>query len=277
MKWLIIALSLLIPRALGGDNICHLLPANNLHIPTNTFTGISASEFNEILKEFMAVNEPLAEKKGYKLVIDNKWNDDTVNASTNRSGKKWIINAYGGLARYEGMDPDTYMMVLCHELYHHLGGYPKKGWASNEGASDYGATLKGFRYLLKNGYKAHTRITDAPVIVKEKCSILHKSKIEINTCIQISLIGEKLANVLNSLSNNSKIISFSTPDQEEVLNTFNGHPNAQSRLDTYFSGAVCNKSIEEEFDDASPCPGACAEECGDSIGFRPRSWYKPKI
>lgn len=273
MKWLIIALSLLIPRALGGDNICHLLPANNLHIPTNTFTGISASEFNEILKEFMAVNEPLAEKKGYKLVIDNKWNDDTVNASTNRSGKKWIINAYGGLARYEGMDPDTYMMVLCHEIGHQLGGFPSKGWASNEGQSDYYATMKCFRRMSYS----RKRTLDAPKIVKDNCSLLHKSQEEINICINGSMIGYNLADILNRLSDGKKVLSFSTPDKKEVTTTDNSHPEAQCRLDTYFAGAMCNASYLEDFDATSPIIGACSEEKGDTLGIRPHCWYKPKI
>jgi len=71
-------------------------------------------------------------------------------------------------------------------------------------------------------------------------------------------------------------ISFSTPDQAEVTKTFNGHPEAQCRLDTYFAGAICNMPHDEDFSSSDPIKGACAEERGDKIGVRPHCWYKPQ-
>ncbi len=268
--------SLILTLFLSSDvtpaNLCNIVARNNLEIPFTLDSGITENEFNAVLDEFMKVNGPLAEQKGYKLVIKNLWKDKTVNASTTRSGSKWIINAYGGLARYEGMDPDTYMMVLCHELGHQLGGFPAKSWASNEGQSDYYATMKCFRRMSYSRKPSF----DVPKIVKERCSVQHKSQDEITICENGSMIGAKLANILNSLSDSTKDIDFSTPDKKEVTSTDNSHPEAQCRLDTYFAGAVCGISYLEEFSKDNPVPGSCAEEKGDKFGVRPRCWYKPK-
>lgn len=273
-------------------NICHIVEENNEQIPIEIQTGITENEFKSVISEFIKVNKSLVKEKGYELVIQNKWDDSTVNASTYVNGKKWIINAYGGLARYEGMTSDAYTMVLCHELGHHLGGFPSIGWASNEGQSDYYATSKCFPRMSASKKK----VSNVPGIVTQQCSLLHKSQDEIDMCEKSSMVGFELASVLNSLArlftpmnctlnpikpfscpqNFLTDISFSTPDQSEVSKTFNGHPEAQCRLDTYFAGAICNMPHNEDFSSSDPVAGACSEERGDKIGIRPRCWYKPQ-
>lgn len=290
----IFAIAMIAGDTLCPNHKCAIIQDNDVQIPVENNTGITKLEFDEILEEFLKVNKPLAKKEGFELVIENKWTDSTVNASTYVSGKKWIINAYGGLARYEGMSADAYTMVLCHELGHHLGGFPKIGrrsWASNEGQSDYYAAAKCFPRMAASKKKAF----NVPKIVTETCSYLHKSRQEIEMCEKTSMTGYELASVLNSLSrefipvnctldplqpfscppNLLTDINFSTPDKNEVSKTYDGHPAAQCRLDTYFAGAVCNMPHNEDFSRENPIIGACAEERGDKIGIRPHCWYKP--
>ena len=284
MKWLFILVVMMTAghQISVKDNTCQIIQENSEQIPVNADTGITEAEFNSILSEFIKVNNPLVKEQGFELVIENKWKDSTVNASTYTKGKKWIINAYGGLARYEGMTADAYTMVLCHELGHHMGGFPKIGtsWASNEGQSDYYATAKCFPRMSYSRKKAF----NVPEIVTEGCSLLHKSQKEIQLCEKSSLIGFELASVLDSLSRRAnKIsrleggISFSTPDKTEVEKTYSGHPKAQCRLDTYFAGAMCNMPHTEDFADDNAITGACAEEKGDKIAVRPHCWYKPSL
>ena len=74
---------------------------------------------------------------------------NTVNANASQRGRTWIVNMYGGLARRPEITPDGFAMVLCHELGHHMGGFPfVSGWAANEGQSDLFATLSCGRILL---------------------------------------------------------------------------------------------------------------------------------
>lgn len=292
LKWVFVLAMLTI----AGDVVCFktackIINENTEEIPTTVHTGITEKQFNSVISEFLKVNKPLVEDRGYDLVIKNKWSDSVVNANTYVSGKKWIINAYGGLARFEGMTTDAYTMILCHELGHHLGGFPKAGWATNEGQADYYATAKCFPRMEASKKEA----LNVPEIVTKQCSLLHKSQNEINLCKKSSMVGFELATVLNNLArlfvpmncslnilspvycpkNFLTDISFSTPDKTEVLQTYNGHPDAQCRLDTYFAGAVCNMPFDEDFADDNPVTGACAEEKGDKIGIRPHCWYKP--
>jgi hypothetical protein len=294
LKWLFIAaIAMIVGNGICLKNICKIIDDNEERIPIEISTGLTEREFNSVISEFLTVNKPLAKAQGFELVIQNRWLDATVNANTIVKDKKWIINAYGGLARYDGMTADAYTMVLCHELGHHLGGFPKIGWASNEGQSDYYAASKCFPRMAASKKKA----INVPNIVTKQCSLLHKSKQEIRLCEKTSMVGLQLANILNSLSRlfaplncvldplkpvycpqNLLIdISFSTPDKVEVLKTYNGHPEAQCRLDTYFAGAICNMPHNEDFSNSNAITGACAEERGDKIGVRPRCWYKPEL
>lgn len=293
LKWFVMffAIAMIAGDTICPKHICHIVQENDEQIPIQVETGISEKQFKSVIEEFIKVNKPLVEEKGFELVIENKWDNPVVNANTYVKGKKWIINAYGGLARFEGMTSDAYTMVLCHELGHHLGGFPKRGWASNEGQSDYYATSKCFPRMSASKKKA----VNVPEIVTQQCSLLHKSQNEIRLCEKSSMVGFELASVLNDLSrmltsmdcvlnplkpvycpqNYLTDISFSTPDKTEVSETYNGHPEAQCRLDTYVAGAVCNMSHDEDFADDNPVTGACAEERGDKIGVRPHCWYKP--
>lgn len=274
-KALVLALILtgfIIQDAQKEKHLCNIIASNNLEISQEENQGISEKEFNQVLSEFEKVMGPVVGDEGYKLQINRKWSDDTVNANTTVSGNKWVINAFGGLARYKGMDSDAFMMVMCHELGHHLGGFPAQGWASNEGQSDYYATTKCYRRMSYS----KIRPLQVPKMVTEKCSIMHKSQEEIEICEKGAMVGRTLASILNDLSGSSKPVDFNTPDKSEVSKINNAHPKAQCRLDTYFAGAVCGASYLEDFSPDNPLPGSCAEEKGDKIGFRPRCWYKPQ-
>lgn len=259
-----------------SKELCHLLDNVEEKIPVESDTGIDEKTFNRVLDTFAAVYNPIVKEQGYSLVIAKKWKDETINASTTVRGKDWIINAYGGLARYPSMNAETYMMVMCHEMGHHLGGFPAQGWASNEGQSDYYATMKCYRRLVDAGYNEGLYDANVPKSVEEACSKQHKSWDDITVCKKGSSIGYTLANILNSLSGASSKVDFDTPDKSKVKSTNNAHPKAQCRLDTYYAGAVCGIHYSEEFSSSSPVNGACAEEKKDNFGIRPNCWYKPQ-
>jgi hypothetical protein len=257
-------------------NHCTLIDHVDRRIPIYSKTGMDEATFNLVLDHFSKVYTPIVKDSGYILKINRLWSDDTINANTTISGKYWVINAFGGLARHEMMDAETYLAVMLHEIGHHLGGYPKKSWATNEGGADYYATLKGMRIMIEQGAISNIYDAQVPLSVAKMCALQHKSSQEIAICRKSSFIGYKLAKVLNNLANSSTPVNFDTPDKKEVMETYNGHPKAQCRLDTYVAGSVCGKSHKDQLNDDTPCQGACAEECNDIIGVRSHCWYKPK-
>src|SRR6478609_3194601 len=110
--------------------------------------GISQDEFNAVIDEAEAYYKPIVSGFGGSLKVNRLWSDSTVNASATQSGSSWQVNMYGGLARRPEVTRDGFALVLCHEIGHHLGGYPySSAWAANEGESDYFATLACGRQL----------------------------------------------------------------------------------------------------------------------------------
>ncbi len=270
---------------------CNFIPKNNLNIPVGMELagGINEASFNKVIDGISAFYAPIIKAKGGELKVNRLWTDGTVNASAQRQGKNWVVNMYGGLARHSVTTEDGFALVLCHELGHHLGGFPKSGsflnnWASNEGQSDYFATMKCFRRVYEKADNASAISSlSIPQTMKTQCADHFKSALEINLCLREAMAGQVLANLLWSLSNGQKAItaakpmpSVDTPNTNVVSSTYNAHPEAQCRLDTYFAGSICPVSFTEDFGDKDPVSGACATEKKDKFGFRPLCWYKPK-
>jgi hypothetical protein len=88
------------------------------------------------------------------------------------------------------------------------------------------------------------------------------------------MAGKSLAQLFGSLSGNANM-AFSTPDPAIVKKTFNAHPKAQCRMDTYLSGSLCDKAFSEDVSDKNPIDGTCIKKDGYAVGTRPLCWYKP--
>jgi len=271
---------------------CNFLPENNLNIPVGMELsgGIDEATFNKVIDNISSFYAPIIQAKGGTLKVNRLWSDGTVNASATRQGNTWVLNMYGGLARHSITTEDGFAMVMCHEMGHHLGGFPTSGgilggnaWASNEGQADYFATMKCFRRVYADADNASViSAMNVPETMKSKCSESFKSTNEINVCLRESMAGQVLANLLWSLSNGQTSLaakpqpSVDTPNTSVVSKTDNNHPEAQCRLDTYFNGSICPVSYTEEFGKKDAITGACATEKGDKFGYRPLCWYKPK-
>jgi hypothetical protein len=271
--------------------LCDFAPKNDLRIPEGLKTsgGIEKAEFERAIDKVEALYAPIVADKGAVLKMNRLWSSAEVNASATRKGKTWIVNAYGGLARFKWMTYDGEVMVLCHEMGHHLGGIPTYpgvlggSWASNEGQSDYFATMKCFRRIIENDdNEAILSSMNIPSDVSKACQMSYASAKDIAICMRSSMTGKVLARVLYELGRSGSRTSepenppeFDTPSATEVSATNNAHPLSQCRLDTYFAGAVCSVSPLIEFSRTEARTGACNQELGDAFGFRPRCWYKP--
>ncbi len=254
-------------------------PENNLRISQwdKGTNGMTQERFLAIIKSVSDIYAPIVASKGAKLSMNNRWDDDTVNASAQEIGKTWVVNMYGGLARHELTTDDGFALVVCHELGHHLGGAPRKGmsWAANEGQADYFGSMKCLRRVLEKtdnvGIVSKMNI-DAEVT--KQCELIYKSENEIALCQRVSMAGKSLGSLLGSLGGNSNV-QFTTPDTSIVSRTNDAHPAAQCRLDTYFQAILCDKSYDQENDRNDPKIGTCIARDGYKVGMRPLCWYKP--
>lgn len=266
------------------------LPDNKLYEEDNIhgFTNVSKEDFYEVLNKLEAYYRPIVNKHGAFLDIYKSWESSTVNAYAQRDDDKWIIKMFGGMARRPEITKDAFLMIGCHEIGHHLGGFPfVSDWASNEGQSDYFA----FHSCAKNMWKEEKEINYefskiAQPIAIERCDKHYTSKDERRLCYRASVAGESLANLLSYLAKTENP-SFETPSEVEVDKTIYYHPHPQCRLDTFLAASLCQTNFN-----VNNIPGetgswkdaeieAIQESCSqliasDKYSARPRCWFKQK-
>lgn len=260
------------------------LPPNNLKIPVSqNKDGLSESQYHKVIDKVERVYRKVAEDYGGELKIDRKWESPTVNAGTFRDegGKHWHVNLYGGLPRHPTMTEDGFALVICHELGHHIGGFPKKiinrrtHWSSAEGQADYWATLKCLRRLFENDdNETLLQGVKIPQTLTKYCELSFGTRGHRDLCKRIGLAGVAVANLNASATNSTP--SLDTPSQEVVSATYEKHPKPQCRLDTYFQGTICDDIWENWVSQTEEMKGTCHSGHGHTIGLRPSCWFKEK-
>ncbi len=268
--------------ACSEDGSSGFLPENDFNIPVGAKRrgGLSEAQFNAVIDKVEAIYAPIVDEMGGELKIARKWEDGTVNANATRIFG-WNVNMYGGLARHETITEDGFALVLCHEIGHHLGGAPKVGfflnrWASNEGQADYFATLKCLRKTFLNDDNVKiVRKMKAPKTLIEACTKQWRTLDESALCVRNGMAGASVSNLFAALRNKPEG-KFETPDTTVVSRTNDAHPDFQCRLDTYFQGALCEVSMNEEVSQKDEVQGTCHRSLGHEIGVRPLCWFKPK-
>jgi hypothetical protein len=255
------------------------LPENDLRIEVGSRNdrGINQVEFNSVLDTVEKIYAPIVAERGATLVISRKWEDATVNAYAQQQGKKWMVSMFGGLARHEAITQDGFALVACHEIAHHLGGAPKmQGWATIEGQSDYAGNLKCLRQVFANdSSKSFTRPPADDPIAVAACDNAFPAQQDKTICVRGVMAGKSVSALFKQLSNGPKDAQLDTPDPAVVTTMQTSHPKTQCRLDTYFQASQCVRTVSENLSDTDLFAGTCNLKTGQSLGLRPRCWYKP--
>jgi hypothetical protein len=277
------------PRIAIGQQT--FMPPNNLHLQPNLAPTMSQAEFNQVIDKVEEYYKHLIKEVfDAELHFNRKWSDNTVNASAYQFGKSWYVNMYGGLARR--VTKEGLLAVACHELGHHLGGYPfysRSGWgAAVEGQSDYFAAQSCMKNILLGERKENKKAAEViPEYPKAQCDASFETEERRNLCYRIMLGVKSTADLLAF----GRVVKYESKDESKVFSTDERHPKAQCRLDTFVAAAVCTRHFNE-----TVIPGkhlgkeknseeaeklAALESChalnGDLVGLRPRCWFAPKI
>jgi hypothetical protein len=265
------------------DGLEGFLPKNNFHIGVNDkeAAGLTEAQFNAVIDQVSGVYSPLVSEYGGKLEVVRKWTDGTVNAYAEREGDTWKVSMFGGLARHKTITPEGFALVVCHEIGHHIGGVPRYAgddWAANEGQADYFATLKCLRRVWQSENNAAAiKKMKVPKFLADSCTKQWAKKPDRDLCVRGGMAGNSVAQLFAALSWTVKPIKFDTPDPKQVTVTNDEHPATQCRLDTYFQGALCEKSFNEEIGQTDEVAGVCHASTGATIGLRPRCWFKSTV
>lgn len=293
-KSVILLLLITIPSvfACSEDGKDGFVPENDLYIGVSEKVNSNLDEttFNKVIDNVLTVYQPIVRQLGGELKVIRKWNDGTVNAYAQRKGKSWMVSMFGGLARHATITKDGFALVVCHEIGHHIGGAPKKGgsggggwggaggltWASNEGQSDYFATLKCLRKVFRNDNNATILASmNVPDVVSTTCANQFHNKADALICQRAAMAGQSTANLFAALRKLPKAPDFKTPSSKVVGKTDHNHPKAQCRIDTYYQGAICAMDDNTDVSQTDANIGVCSRKNGDKIGVRPLCWYKP--
>jgi hypothetical protein len=283
MKWILPVLFLFSFAAFPCDGGMNFKNKAKAFIPVSSplANDMTEQEFRGLIKNFENFFSPIIERDyNSELIVFASWGSNTVNAYAEKAPKKTMITIYGGLARHKAITADGFTAVLCHELGHHFGGYPKKStnrWSSAEGQADYYATMKCLRRLWLSADNASAlRDKQVPEIVKKECAQTYAKEKEQLLCQRMSLAGRSVALMIQDLDHDSIEPKFETPETNVVRAMNYMHPFAQCRLDTYFQGAICPVPESQEFHDDEETEGACHPKRGDNRGNRPRCWFLPR-
>lgn len=304
MKKLLLVLTAVLSFAALSSDHDHLscIPENNLNIPvqnkivrenalwipSNLKSGavVTEAQFNKAIDDIEKIYAPIFQNEyNAKLVMVRKWDDGTVNAYANRSGKNWNVHMFGGLARHPAVTLDGFRAVVCHEVGHHIAGAPKikrwgmTMWASNEGQSDFFATNKCLKKYFEvdsdetiRRYEEFKETDPDSLIAKKECDRSNSSLLEAASCLRGAMAGQSLAELFRVLRKLPEPLKFGSPDPGVVSKTDHKHPAPQCRLDTYFQGAVCDadKDLLPSQSDASVA--YCNRKDGYTSGVRPLCW-----
>ena len=259
------------------------VPENKMYISVGDKEagGLSESQFNAVIDEVSKYYAPIVKSYGGNLEVVRNWTDGTVNAYAEQEGTTWKVSMFGGLARHKTITMDGFRLVICHEIGHHIGGVPRYAgddWASNEGQADYFATTKCLRRVWQGqDNAAAVRGMEVPKALTDACSKQWKSSSDRDICIRGGMAGDSVARLFAALSWQPKPAKFDTPDPKQVSTTNDAHPATQCRLDTYFQGALCEKSYLDEIGQQDEVSGVCHGSLGMKTGLRPRCWFKPSV
>lgn len=259
------------------------LPANSMKFPVNyKFAGLTREQYDQAIDKVLKVYGPIVKKWDAELIMDRKWEDETVNAGTFRDedGKHWHINLYGGFARHPLITQDGYALVICHELGHHIGGAPKKIfsqgviWSSAEGQADYFATLKCLRKVFaKDDNIEIVRNLDIPDTIRTECKKSFSKEAEAALCLRTSMAGLSVARV-NADGRQVPPPELDLTDPNTVSTTNSAHPEPQCRLNTYYQGSICPLPSTWSVSQTDEVKATCHQKNGFDRGLRPSCWYK---
>jgi hypothetical protein len=150
----------------------------------------------------------------------------------------------------------------------------QSNWASVEGQSDYFANLKCMRHMfLEDDNEAILKTQNIPTTARTLCEEKFSNRIDQLVCMRSALASLKAGELFSSLSQSSPP-TLDRKDPNVVNTTYESHPGAQCRVDTYFAAALCPVDEEVEIGQRDPSLGVCNRSQNQEFGARPLCWYK---
>ncbi len=263
--------------------------------PSNT----DEAGLQKMVTQLQEAYAPIVKTHGGRLNIKGSWRDEKLNAAASQLFGSWNVVISGGLVRRPELTTDGAMLILCHEMGHHLGGFAFGGgspiggnWASNEGQSDYFATQSCARKIWAPELERNEQSYQSSSLeIRSQCAKVWEDQASQNLCARVLQASESVALTMAALRKDPTAPTFSTPDLSVVEQTYSGHPATQCRLDTSLQGALCTAAFDENFIPGKKAKGgrsseaaelesanfSCTKTSNYNIGLRPACWFKARF
>ncbi len=234
---------------------------------------ISHSNFDEVISVVENIYLHEFNNQNAMLLIDGNWESDITNAFASRPRQYvWQVDLHGALGRESLMSSDTFALVLCHEIGHHIGGIPKDSlseWASAEGQADYFAAARCMKKVLDSDAARYWSTDPVTDDVKKLCANTYPQPENQRICERTITAGKTFTEILAPFMDKT-VPSINSPDplQVEYTNT-DTYPSLQCRLDTIIAGSLCNNDIAILPDSFDHNIGYCST----GVGMRPACWF----
>jgi hypothetical protein len=249
------------------------MPPNDVPDDNPGLSNINEKQFHDLIQSVNDTYQPIFKGIGVNFWFERKWDSKDSNMYVyqfdSQYAKNWKIEVHGGLARKVQITKEGFTMALCHEIGHLLGGYPIKDYlkSSTEGQADYYAAHVCARKIFGKTIKKRKLINQLR-IESDLCEKYFDEKYDKDVCM-LTLMGAK------SLSDFLAVVyrpwiketDPTTPEQNDVKKTFQGHPTPQCRLDTMIAGILCDKPWDDKIIPLDKKAKTCSN--------RPKCWYAP--
>ncbi len=244
---------------------------------------LTEADFNSVVARIKDHFTPIFLAKGKTLNVNSSWTVPLNNALATEDFRGSNVFFFGLFTKNKYMTKDAFLFVGCHEIGHHLGGFPKNtgsmAWATIEGQSDYFAAAKCYREILKNDPEnANAETLILPESVKEKCKAQYADEEGYRICLRSARTAEDVGKILDYISTSTERPEtfLLEPVPAAVVKTVSSHPKAICRTHTIMEASLCHVASDIDISETDETVGICHPKNGDTLGNRPLCWFKPK-
>lgn len=250
---------------------------------------ISEDDFFALLFDLQEIYEPVFDSLGLDFAIVGDWGEESMLAYSQTDSLNpnlRLVNISGAVARHPEMSFDSFALAVCHEIGHHLGGYPYNREGNTiEGQADYFASSKCFFELFGAFDNSYIEEYYIPETVELECRFTHINEKDQYTCMRSILAGIELSEFLYKMNSEAFGVHFkdkmpSIDDEDYFITQEHSddplyYPSVQCRLDTFKQGALCPKANLSFYGEDDYTRGWCTRVHQDHLGVRPLCWFNP--
>lgn len=220
-----------------------------LALPAMSAAGpLDGSAYQKLIGEIFAEFSPEISRHSASTEIIFHEKSSGTGAFTWRKngGRVWEFHFYDGVLKIKNVSADVLALIVCHELGHHLAGYPfneNTNWSAAEGQADYFSTHACAPRIWSRDDSLNSTFSNRiPVAFKERCDSAFSEQPRRNICYRTVFAMDAMRNYEG---HGAKVLpSLTKPEPSIVKATETRHPAAQCRVDTQLAGTFCSRDFD---------------------------------